>query len=224
MIPPIAKEGFPIIGTVFGVALAFGLLSFATGGAAAQVLRTCALLGILAGAFCCYFFRDPERMTVPDSAVLYAPADGTIIDIRQIDEPHYLKGPSMRVSIFMSVFNVHVNRAPCSGTIEFLHYNPGRFISAFKDKASDENESMLAGIKCMDGSERIAVKFIAGLIARRIVFYKKLQDPVRQGERINMIRFGSRVDLFCPPDAHIIVKRGDRVTAGVSVIAKLSGR
>lgn len=224
MIPGIAKEGFPIIGTVLGTAAVLFVLSLFLSGGSALTFRYLALLGLLLGAFCCYFFRDPERTISADPTVLLAPADGTIIDIRETDEPLYLKDRARRVSIFMSVFNVHVNRAPCSGTIEFLHYNRGRFISAFKDKASDENESMFAGIRLTERQERIAVKFIAGLIARRIVFYKKAQDTVRQGERINMIRFGSRVDLFCPIDAHIRVEKGDRVTAGVTVIAKLPDR
>ena len=219
----IAKEGWPIIGSVLGAGAVLLVLSLALGGAAPW-LRAFAALLLLLGLFSCYFFRDPERTIPADAGALLSPADGTIIDIRDVDEPLYLKGRARRVGIFMSVFNVHVNRAPCSGAIEFLHYNRGRFISAFKDKASDENESMLAGIRCSQRQERIAVKFIAGLIARRIVFYKKLRDTVRQGERINMIRFGSRVDLYCPLDARIMVSQGDTVTAGTSVIATLSDR
>jgi phosphatidylserine decarboxylase len=121
----------------------------------------------------------------------------------------------------MSVFNVHVNRAPMDGTVELLRYNPGKFFSAFKDKASEENESIFAGIKGRDGKVRVSVKFIAGLIARRIVFYKQVHDGVMQGERINMIRFGSRVNIFCPIDSVINVKKGDAVTAGMTVIAVL---
>jgi len=221
---PIAKEGLLIIGTVLGTALCLFLLSLGASGVPAQILRISATVTVVGGLFCCYFFRDPERIISEHPDQLLAPADGTIIDIREVVEPLYLKAPARRVSIFMSVFNVHVNRAPCSGTIEFLHYNPGRFISAFKDKASDENESMLAGMRCAKRQERIAVKFIAGLIARRIVFYKKVDDTVQQGERINIIKFGSRVDLFCPRDAKILVAIGDRVTAGSSAIAMLPER
>jgi len=154
-------------------------------------------------------------------SIITSPADGTIIDIAEIDEPVYLKTRAKRVSIFMSVFNVHVNRAPMDGTVELLHYNPGKFISAFKDKASEENESIFAGIKGKDGNVRISVKFIAGLIARRIVFYKQLNEKITQGERINMIRFGSRVNIFCPIDSAINVKKGEAVTAGMTVIAVL---
>lgn len=224
MISPIAKEGFPIIGTIMGIAAALFALALSAGGGVSLFLRALAALALLLGLFSCYFFRDPERTISGDPAVLLAPADGTIIDIREVDEPLYLKGRAHRVSIFMSIFNVHVNRAPCTGAIEFLHYNPGKFISAFKDKASDENESILAGIRRGETQTRIAVKFIAGLIARRIVFYKKRGDNVSQGERINMIRFGSRVDLYCPLGARIMVSSGDRVTAGVSVIARLQDR
>lgn len=220
----IAKEGFPIIGSVFGAAAVLFIFSLLAGGYTANIFRLLSLLALLFCVFCLYFFRDPERPVSPDPGVLLAPADGTIIDIREVHEPLYVKGTARRVSIFMSVFNVHVNRAPVSGTVEFLKYNRGQFISAFKDKAADENESMFAGIRCSDRPDRIGVKFIAGLIARRIVFYRKLQDRVGQGDRINMIRFGSRVDLFFPPTAKVNVAPGEKVTAGISVIATFPER
>ena len=119
----------------------------------------------------------------------------------------------------MSIFNVHVNRAPADGRIEYIKYNPGKFVAAFNEKASEDNENLFIGIDCTEKSEKIAVRFIAGLIARRIVFYKKLHDDIKQGDRINLIRFGSRVDLFCPPDSQIKVKIGDRVSAGETLMA-----
>lgn len=219
----IAREGYPIIGAVACIALVLLVCSYLAGTQLGTVLRILALISFLFALFSIYFFRDPERAGDYSPNVLIAPADGTIIDIRETPEPLYLNGTAKRVSIFMSVFNVHVNRAPVNGTIEFLKYNQGKFISAFKDKASDENESMFAGIQCTDRPDKIAVKFIAGLIARRIVFYKKLSDQIRQGERINMIRFGSRVDVYCPVTAAVKVKNGDTVTAGVTVIATLQG-
>lgn len=221
MHPFIAREGYPIAGTILGIAIALFLLSCIVQGQAENALRACSLIVFLFFIFSLYFFRDPERTVPADRNALLSPADGTIIDIREINEPRYLKTSARRVSIFMSVFNVHVNRAPASGTVEFMHYNPGKFISAFKDKASDENESLFVGIQSSERPEKIGVKFIAGLIARRIVFYNKLKDAVSQGERINMIRFGSRVDIFCPVTAEIKVKNGDKVTAGITVIAAL---
>ena len=217
----IARAGYPVIGTIAGSAAVLMLLSCFTAGSVQTLCRCLAALGIFFFLFSLYFFRDPERIIPTAPELLLAPADGTIIDISEIDEPVYLKTRAKRVSIFMSVFNVHVNRAPMDGTVEFLQYNPGTFISAFKDKASDENESIFAGIKGNEGKVRISVKFIAGLIARRIVFYKQLHDTITQGERINMIRFGSRVNIFCPVDALINVKKGDAVTAGLTVIAVL---
>jgi phosphatidylserine decarboxylase len=219
--PIIARAGLPVIGTIALIAAVLMLVSFIAAGPAQTVLRCLAALGVFFFFFSLYFFRDPERVIPANPRVLLSPADGTIIDISETDEPVYLKTRAKRVSIFMSVFNVHVNRAPLSGTVEFLQYNPGKFISAFKDKASDENESIFAGIKGEGGTVRVAVKFIAGLIARRIVFYKKAADTVAQGERINMIRFGSRVNIFCPVDSEILVNNGDAVTAGITVIARL---
>jgi len=217
----IARAGYPVIGTIALIAAVFLLISFFITGPAQVLFRSLGWLGVFFFFFSLYFFRDPERIISTSPELLLAPADGTIIDITEMEEPVYLKTKAQRVSIFMSVFNVHVNRAPMDGTVEFLSYNPGKFISAFKDKASEENESIFAGIKGKDGKVRISVKFIAGLIARRIVFYKRLSDTVSQGERINMIRFGSRVNIFCPVDAAVTVKKGDTVTAGQTVIAVL---
>ena len=217
----IARAGYPVIGCIALIAAVFMLISVFTSGSVQMLFRCLGGLGILFFFFSLYFFRDPERLIPTAPELLLAPADGTIIDITDMDEPVYLKTNAKRVSIFMSVFNVHVNRAPMDGTVEFLTYNPGKFISAFKDKAADENESIFAGIKGKDGGVRISVKFIAGLIARRIVFYKQVNDTITQGERINMIRFGSRVNIFCPINSTISVKKGDKVTAGQTVIAVL---
>jgi phosphatidylserine decarboxylase len=217
----IARAGYPVIGTIALTAAVFTLAAFTTSGSIQTLFRCLDALGVFFFLFSLYFFRDPERIIPTAPELLLAPADGTIIDITEMDEPVYLKTKAKRVSIFMSVFNVHVNRAPLNGTVEFLTYNPGKFISAFKDKASEENESIFAGIKGKSGDVRISVKFIAGLIARRIVFYKQINDAVTQGERINMIRFGSRVNIFCPVDSTINVIKGDKVTAGQTVIAVL---
>jgi phosphatidylserine decarboxylase len=141
--------------------------------------------------------------------------------ITEVDEPAFLHGRALRISIFMNVFNVHVNRYPISGTVRFVHYNPGKFLNAATDKSSLENEQMSVGIE--DGSLRVLVRQIAGLVARRIVTYSREGDQVEQGERMGIIRFGSRVDVFLPTSATATVKVGETTMAGASVIARLAG-
>ncbi|MCD6353749.1 MAG: phosphatidylserine decarboxylase family protein [Proteobacteria bacterium] len=170
----------------------------------------------------CYFFRDPERLLPQDTSAIVAPADGRIIDVQPMQEDAFLHGEALRISIFMNIFDVHVNRAPIAGKIEYLHYNPGKFISAFKEKASLDNEQVAIGINGEGkGGQKISVlvKLIAGLIARRIVLWKADDDLLTKGERISIIKFGSRVDLYLPLEAGIKVKKGDRVKAGETVVA-----
>ncbi len=219
--PIIAREGYPIIFTVCAIVLVCLAGARLTRGFPAVSLTILTVIGFLFLLFCLYFFRDPERTIVRDENVLISPADGTVIDVKNVTEDCYLKAPAQRISIFMSVFNVHVNRTPLTGTIDYIQYNPGKFINAFKEKASEDNQNLLIGIHSEENGLKIAVRFIAGLIARRIVFYKKKDDIVGQGERINIIRFGSRVDLFCPLDSEILVKHGQKVTAGITVMARL---
>ncbi len=162
-------------------------------------------------AFCAWFFRDPDRET-PPGEVAVSPADGKVIGVRR-------ESPELsRVSIFMNVFDVHVNRAPISGTIGEVRYTKGRFKPAHREECSDVNEQNLVVING-DGT-RVAFKQIAGLIARRIVFYKKPGDVIRAGERVGLIKFGSRVDVLLGPEWDIEVERGMRVRAGSSVIAR----
>jgi phosphatidylserine decarboxylase len=167
-----------------------------------------------------YFFRDPERTGQRGEGLVVAPADGKIVQIAEVDEPAFLGGKSLRVSIFMNVFNVHVNRYPVSGTVGYVHYNKGKFLNAAADKASLENEQSSVGLQA-DNGQRILVRQIAGLIARRIVTYSKVGDKVQQGERLGIIRFGSRVDVFLPVGSKVLVKQGQLSTAGVTVLAEL---
>jgi phosphatidylserine decarboxylase len=214
----IAREGYPFIAGALVLAIALCALSFTIPSSLVAWVRAVAVVSLLFSLFCCWFFRDPERVAASDSRSLLSPADGTVIDIREVQEPLYLKAPVKRVSIFMSVFSVHVNRAPVEGTVDFVHYNPGKFISAFREKASLDNESIFIGIRGSAPPRTVAVKLIAGLIARRIVLYKNKQDALQRGERIGMIRFGSRAELYCPLSTEITVKKGDAVTAGVTVL------
>jgi phosphatidylserine decarboxylase len=167
-----------------------------------------------------YFFRDPERTGERGKQLVIAPADGKIVQIAEVDEPAFLQSKGRRISIFMNVFNVHVNRYPVSGTVKYVHYNKGKFINAAADKASLENEQSSVGIETESGY-RLLVRQIAGLIARRIVTYSKVGETVTQGERLGIIRFGSRVDVFLPPDAAVRVQVGQTTFAGVTVLADL---
>jgi phosphatidylserine decarboxylase len=169
-----------------------------------------------------YFFRDPERTGERGARLAIAPADGKVVHITEVDEPAFIKGRAVRVSIFMNVFNVHVNRYPVSGTVRYVHYNPGKFLNAAVEKASLENEQSSVGIEA--GDNRILVRQIAGLIARRIVTYSKEGTKVEQGERMGIIRFGSRVDVFLPVGAQVRVKVGEITYAGVTVVAELPER
>jgi phosphatidylserine decarboxylase len=166
-----------------------------------------------------YFFRDPERNGPRGEALVIAPADGRIVHVTEVDEPAFLQGRALRISIFMNVFNVHVNRYPVSGTVAYTHYNPGKFINAAAEKASLENEQMSVGIA--HGASRVMMRQIAGLIARRIVTYSKVGDTARQGERMGLIRFGSRVDVFLPTTARVKVRVGETSQAGMTVLAEL---
>ena len=174
---------------------------------------------LLLALWVAYFFRDPERVGDRGASLVVSPADGKLIMITEIDEPSFVRGRAIRLSIFMNVFNVHVNRYPVDGVVKHIHYNKGKFFNASAEKSSLENEQMSVGIET--GSHRVLVRQIAGLIARRIVTYSKLGETVRQGDRMGIIRFGSRVDVFLPPGSTVRAKLGDVTTAGVTILAEL---
>ena len=174
---------------------------------------------LLLALWVAYFFRDPERVGDRGASLLVSPADGKLIMITDVDEPSFVQGRAIRLSIFMNVFNVHVNRYPVDGVVKYIHYNKGKFFNASAEKSSLENEQMSVGIQT--GGQRVLVRQIAGLIARRIVTYSKLGETVRQGDRMGIIRFGSRVDLFLPPGSTVRAKLGDATTAGVTILGEL---
>jgi len=174
---------------------------------------------LLLALWVAYFFRDPERTGQRGPSLVVAPADGKLIMITEVEEPAFLQGRAIRLSIFMNVFNVHVNRYPVDGTVKYVHYNKGKFLNAAAEKSSLENEQMSVGVDT--GKYRILVRQIAGLIARRIVTYSKMNDNVKQGERMGIIRFGSRVDVFIPVGSKVLAKLGETTTAGVMVLAEL---
>jgi phosphatidylserine decarboxylase len=174
---------------------------------------------LLLALWVAYFFRDPERSGERGPRLVVSPADGKLIMITEVDEPSFIGGRAIRLSIFMNVFNVHVNRYPVDGVVKYIHYNEGKFFNAAAEKSSLENEQMSVGIE--SGRHRIMVRQIAGLIARRIVTYSKLGETVKQGDRMGIIRFGSRVDVFLPVDSSLRAKVGDITVAGVTVLAEL---
>jgi len=213
-----AREGYAFIAIAAVVALAAFV--------AALEMRSWALwlvafaLAILA-LWVPYFFRDPERAGERGDRVVIAPADGRLQAITQVDEPTFVHGQAIRISIFMNVFDVHVNRYPITGTVVYRHYNPGKFLNAAMEKASLENEQSSIGIESTGGRYRLLVRQIAGLIARRIVTYGAVGDHVEQGARLGIIRFGSRVDVFVPLGSEVKVTIGQTITAGTTVLAEL---
>ena len=211
-----AREGFLFI--VIAALIALGAFGLALSRRSWPLWLVAFVFTVIA-LWVAYFFRDPERTGERGEQLVIAPADGKVVHVTEVDEPSFMGGKSVRVSIFMNVFNVHVNRYPVSGVVRYLHYNPGKFLNAATEKSSLENEQSSVGIEA--GSNRVLVRQIAGLIARRIVTYSKEGERVKQGERMGIIRFGSRVDVFLPTTAHVRVRVGESTFAGTTVIADL---
>ena len=211
-----AREGYPFIG--IATLLAVGAFAIALARRSWSLWLLAVIITLLA-LWVAYFFRDPERAGERGSNIVVAPADGKLIMITDVDEPSFIGGRATRLSIFMNVFNVHVNRYPVDGTVGYLHYNKGKFLNAAAEKSSLENEQSSVGVE--HGSSKILVRQIAGLIARRIVTYSKLGETVKQGDRMGLIRFGSRVDVFIPTHSRLRVKLGALTTAGSTVLAEL---
>jgi phosphatidylserine decarboxylase len=169
--------------------------------------------------FVLWFFRDPVPVLPPDAGLVVAPGQGRVIEIVEVEEPTFLEARARRISIFLSVFDVHVQRAPVSGEVEHREYMPGKYLVAWKEKASEENERASLGITTPHG--RVLVKQIAGLVARRIITDPVVGDSVERGQRIGLIRFGSRVDLCVPLHWEVTCATGDRVRVGVTPLARL---
>ena len=201
-----AKEGYPFI-------LFFSALTILS--AFFRIHWLTALFLILT-LFMFYFFRDPDRVTVPDKNAFYTPADGKIIVITETEEDEMLREKALKISIFMSPLNVHVNRAPCDGVVREVKHYPGKFLSAFKEEASKANEHITMLLESRHG--KIVVKQIAGYVARRAVCRVKPGDTLAQGQRYGIIKFSSRLDIFLPLSTKVKVKLGDKVTAGETVI------
>jgi phosphatidylserine decarboxylase len=211
-----AREGLLFI--AIAAVVAAGAFGFAVTRRSWGLWLTAFVLLLLA-LWVSYFFRDPERTGERGPSLVVSPADGKLIMITEVDEPSFIRARAIRLSIFMNVFNVHVNRYPVDGVVKFVSYNKGKFFNAAAEKSSLENEQMSVGIET--GRLRILVRQIAGLIARRIVTYSKLGETVKQGDRMGIIRFGSRVDVFLPVNSTLRAKVGDITVAGVTILAEL---
>ena len=208
----LAREGLPIVFGLGGATLLLDLLGWWWPGTALLLLT----LGVAA------FFRDPEREVPPGDDLVVSPADGKVVAIASDVAPEgYPAARGQRVSIFMSVANVHVNRIPASGEVLSVRHTPGRFLAAFQDRASLENERNEVAVRDAAGRLVVFVQ-IAGLVARRIVCHLRSGQRVRQGERFGLIMFGSRVDVYLPPTARLRVRVGDRVRAGSGVLGELA--
>ena len=209
VLPKIHKEGYRFLAIAIVITFICLLVS-----------KTLGIIGILLTVWVYYFFRDPDRISIEDDSFLVSPADGLISSIAEVDGPAELSLESKKftkISIFMNVFNCHVNRTPVSATVEEILYKPGKFLNASLDKSSEENERNYYRLKLKDGDEIIVVQ-IAGLIARRIVTEVKVSQSIEQGERIGMIRFGSRVDVYFS-NRKLLARLGQNVVAGESLLA-----
>jgi phosphatidylserine decarboxylase len=207
---PFAREGYPfMVGAAF-VTVVFAILGW---GFLTLICLTLTL-------FTAWFFRNPERIPPVGEKKVVSPADGKVIFVGEVNEPRCGDVPVAKISIFMNVFNVHVNRVPVSGTVTDRFYNAGSFVNAALDKASLENEQCGLVIETDDGFKVMSVQ-IAGLIARRIVTYPEVGDHIERGRRYGLIRFGSRLDVYLPQGTRIAVRLGDLTVAGETVLGEL---
>lgn len=207
----VAKAGYPFI---IGAAVTTVILAILG-------LKILTLISLILTFFICFFFRDPDRHIPDKNDAVVSPADGKVLKAEKVLHNPFLEGECVKISIFMSIFNVHVNRIPYSGRIEKIAYHPGKFFSANLDKASTDNEHNAVFLET-EGGKKICFVQIAGLVARRIICYVNEDEKVERGKRFGLICFGSRLDVFLPPDSHINVAVGDKVKAGTSILGYLT--
>jgi len=207
----IAREGYPFIAFAGFITLAFAVLEY----------DLITFIGLALTGFIVYFFRDPERIGPDDEDIIVAPADGKIILVEKVFDERFLQEHAYKISIFMSVFDVHVNRLPFAGEVERIIYSPGKFYAANTDQAALENENC-AIVVSTASNFRYAVVQVAGLVARRIVCWTDKGDKLERGARFGMIRFGSRVDVFLPQHVQLEVASGKRVKAGETILGYIS--
>ena len=207
---PVASAGYPFILSA----------AFATAVLALLGITSLTLIGLVITFAICGFFRDPERVIPDQQGAVVSPADGKVVAASVVDNSLFYDGPTMKISIFMSVFNVHVNRVPYAGRVKEINYHPGKFIAANFDKASLENEHNAVLIETENGKHLCVVQ-VAGLIARRIICRIKPGENVIRGQRFGLICFGSRLDVYLPANVKVNVVVGDKIQAGVTILARL---
>jgi len=214
------KENWPIVPDVMPVAvsaLLITVLLYAAFGISAALLPALFLL------FTLYFFRNPERTHTADPDCVIAPADGIILCIEDVDEPRYIEGPALKISIFLNVFNVHVNRSPVEGIVEYVLYKPGKFLPAYKGHASHLNERNYVGLKsAILPDVKVLVVQITGFVARRVVCWVKTGERLERGQRFGLIKFGSCTEVYLPQGSVALVKKGDKVRGGETIIGRLN--
>ncbi|MDO9462840.1 MAG: phosphatidylserine decarboxylase family protein [Deltaproteobacteria bacterium] len=208
---PVAKEGYPFIFIAALTALLAALLNWVI----------ISVFFWAAGIFILYFFRDPERVVPDDPRAVVSPADGKVILIEKVTDERFLHGQVLKISIFMNIFNVHVNRIPYDGVVKEIRYQAGQFLAADQERASFENENNAVFFEVED-ERRMVVVQVAGVLARRIVCWAEHGDKVRKGMRFGMIRFGSRLDVYLPLSAQIEVEIDQRVVAGQTILGYLT--
>lgn len=205
----IIKEGFYFAGVALLIALFVGVL----------ISPYAAILPAVIACYCIYFFRNPNRVIPADPSLIVSPADGTVQDVVDVESDDFVKGACRKVIIFLSVFDVHVNRSPIAGEIKIQKYVCGRFRPAYKDSVGFENERHLIGIE--NDTLRVTVTQVAGILARRIVSWVTLDDKLEKGELYGLIRFGSCTEIVVPANVEVLVKKGDKVRGGESIIGKI---
>lgn len=206
---PIVHEGYVFIGAALGLSLLLGV----------SFHPYAAVLPAVLAVYFAYFFRNPKREIEMDENAIISPADGTVQEVSPVEYDDFIKGAGNKVTVFMSVFNVHVNRSPITGEIKCQKYVCGRFRPAYKDSVGFENEHHLIGIE--NSRLRITVTQIAGILARRIVSWVTLNDNLKQGELYGMIRFGSCLEIVMPDDVQVLVQKGDKVVGGKTILGRI---
>ncbi|MBQ9486681.1 MAG: phosphatidylserine decarboxylase family protein [Selenomonadaceae bacterium] len=205
----IIREGYYFAGVALFIALFVGIL----------ITPYAAIPFAVLACYCLFFFRNPERKIPVDESLIVSPADGTVQDVVQIHDDEFIKSPCTKVIIFLSVFDVHVNRSPIAGEIKLQKYICGRFRPAYKDSVGFENERHLIGIE--NEKLRVTVTQIAGILARRIVSWVTLDDTLEKGELYGLIRFGSCTEIVVPENVEVLVKKGEKVRGGETIIGKI---
>lgn len=209
-----ARDGYPTIIGVLFLSLIIVLIGWFLASLVSYLFYAVALF---LSVFTLYFFRDPDRTTPKDDSLLIAPADGKVLLVETVSENTYMKAKGTQISIFLSPLNVHVNRIPVSGTIEYVNYIPGKYLVAWHEKSSELNERSEIGLKHTSGA-KIFFKQITGFIARRITFHIKKGDKVQAGDKFGMMKFGSRMDIIVPENVEVTVKPGDITVGGESTM------